>query len=389
MWGINDTQELMNTTQWLLPFVSSILARPEVHARMMEELAAHPKRETLDLMELKDHRFFECCSKPQRLDGRICGRVWSFRDITEQKRMQSEVAESHKQLLQLSRQAGMAEVATNVLHNVGNVLNSVNISASLVADSVKKSKITRLPKIAALLREHQPDLPAYLTTDPSGRQLLPYLDQLGTQLLEEQKTAIEELNSLRGNIEHIKEIVSMQQGYAKVAGVKELINLRELVEDSLRMTHDGFRRHEIEVVRELEDVPFMQLDRHKVLQVLINLIRNAKHACQDSGRKDGQMTVRLTKVNDRVQVSVTDNGIGIPAENLNRIFNHGFTTRKDGHGFGLHSGALAAKEMDGALTVKSPGAGCGATFTLDLPCPPTDEPRKSLPAPEELAAAGH
>jgi signal transduction histidine kinase len=389
MWGIGDTQELMNTRQGLLPFAQSLLAWPEALARMMEKLAAHPQSESLDLMELKDHRFFECCSKPQRLDGRICGRVWSFRDITEQKRMQHEVAESHKQLLQLSRHAGMAEVATNVLHNVGNVLNSVNISASLVADAVKQSRVTRLPKIAALLREHLPDLPAYLTIDPGGRELLPYLDQLAARLLEEQKAAIDELRSLQANIEHIKEIVAMQQGYAKVAGVNEFIHLRELVEDSLRMTEDGFRRHEIGVVRELEDVPLMQLDRHKVLQVLVNLIRNAKRACQDSSCKDRQMTVRLTKDNDRVKVSVTDNGIGIPAENLTRIFHHGFTTRKDGHGFGLHSGALAAKEMDGSLTVQSEGAGCGATFTLELPCPANDEPVKALPSQENLAAAGH
>jgi signal transduction histidine kinase len=123
--------------------------------------------------------------------------------------------------------------------------------------------------------------------------------------------------------------------------------------------------------------------------VLVNLIRNAKRACQDSSCKDRQMTVRLTKDNDRVKVSVTDNGIGIPAENLTRIFHHGFTTRKDGHGFGLHSGALAAKEMDGSLTVQSEGAGCGATFTLELPCRANDEPVKALPSQENLAAAGH
>ena len=69
-------------------------------------------------------------------------------------------------------------------------------------------------------------------------------------------------------------------------------------------------------------------------------------------------------------ISVADNGIGIPAENLTRIFAHGFTTRKHGHGFGLHSSALAASEMGGALRVQSDGHGCGATFTIELPLSP-------------------
>ena len=68
-----------------------------------------------------------------------------------------------------------------------------------------------------------------------------------------------------------------------------------------------------------------------------------------------------------MKISYIDNGIGIPADNLTRIFGHGFTTRKEGHGFGLHSGALAAKELGGALTVESDGPGKGATFTLEFP----------------------
>jgi signal transduction histidine kinase len=175
------------------------------------------------------------------------------------------------------------------------------------------------------------------------------------------------------NIEHIKEIVAMQQSYAKVSGVKEIINLRDLVEDSLRMSVEALSRHKVEMVRQYEEIPLVNVDRHKVLQVLVNLIRNAKHACQDSQRADRRVTVRLTNGEGRVKLSVVDNGVGIQPENLNRIFNHGFTTRKDGHGFGLHSGALAAKEMGGSLAAHSDGPGCGAIFTLELPCPPIHE----------------
>jgi signal transduction histidine kinase len=70
---------------------------------------------------------------------------------------------------------------------------------------------------------------------------------------------------------------------------------------------------------------------------------------------------------DYVRIVVADNGVGIPKENLTRIFNHGFTTRKEGNGFGLHSGVLAAKEMGGRLVAAGEGTGHGATFTLKLP----------------------
>jgi signal transduction histidine kinase len=301
-------------------------------------------------------------------DGQIIGTFGISKDITAIKEAEAKLDQVHKQLLETSRQAGMAEIATNILHNVGNVLNSVNVSASLVVDSAKKSKAANLGKVVAMLREHEHDLGAFITSDPKGKQLPIYLAQLSDHLLADQKATVEELDSLLKNIEHIKDIVSVQQDYARVSGITELINIGELVEDSLRMNVGTLDRHRVEVVREFEDVPLINIDKHKVLQILVNLIRNAKHACQDSTRTDKRLTVRVTDGDGRIKISVIDNGIGIPPENLTRIFNHGFTTRKGGHGFGLHTGALAAKEMGGTLTVHSDGPGQGATFTLELPC---------------------
>jgi signal transduction histidine kinase len=177
---------------------------------------------------------------------------------------------------------------------------------------------------------------------------------------------------LRQNVEHIKEIVAMQQNYATFGGVKEMINVVSLVEDSMRMHEAGLNRHDVKVIRELENVPPLNVEKHKILQILVNLLRNAKHACQDSNRADKRLTVRVANGDGRVKISIIDNGIGISPEILTRIFNHGFTTRKDGHGFGLHSGALAAKEMGGSLSVHSDGPGQGAAFTLELPCPKED-----------------
>jgi PAS domain S-box-containing protein len=295
--------------------------------------------------------------------------VGIFRDITERKRAQAELENVHQQLLEASRRAGMAEIATSVLHNVGNVLNSVNVSTSLVVASVKKSRTSSLARVVALLQEHAQDLGEFITHNSRGKHLPAHLAQLSEHLLAEQKTNARELDSLRRNVDHIKEIVAMQQNYATFGGVKEMVNVANLVEDSLRMNAGALSRHEVEVIREFETVPLLNVEKHKILQILVNLLRNAKYACDDSERADKRLTVRVVNGDGRIKVSVIDNGVGIPPENLTRIFNHGFTTRKDGHGFGLHSSALAAKEMGGSLTVRSDGVGQGAAFTLELPCP--------------------
>jgi signal transduction histidine kinase len=265
----------------------------------------------------------------------------------------------------------MAEVATSVLHNVGNVLNSVNISASVVADKLKESKAANIARVADLMREHAADLGEFMTQDPRGRQLPEYIAQLAGYLSSEQTALLNEMESLRKHIEHIKDIVAMQQNYAKVSGVTETVKVADLVEDALSMNAGALVRHDVQLIREYNpQVPEITVEKHKVLQILVNLIRNAKYACDDSKKKEKHLTVRVSNGDDRVRIAIIDNGVGIPAENITRIFNHGFTTRQSGHGFGLHSGALAAKEMGGALLVYSDGPDKGATFTLELPLKP-------------------
>ena len=289
-------------------------------------------------------------------------------DITEQKQAEQELERLHKRLLETSRQAGMAEVATGVLHNVGNVLNSVNVSATLVCDRVRQSRLPGLTKTAGLLREQADDLGSFLTTDARGKMLPTYVSTLAEHLTEEHTEMLKELESLTKNIEHIKDIVAMQQSYAKVSGMVEFLPMAELVEDALQFNAAAFARHGVQVVRDFKEVPPVAVDKHKVLQVLVNLMHNAKYAMDEAGQPEKRLVLSIgMNGNDRVKIAVKDNGVGIKPENLTRIFSHGFTTKKNGHGFGLHSGALAAKEMGGSLTAHSDGPGRGATFTLELP----------------------
>jgi C4-dicarboxylate-specific signal transduction histidine kinase len=288
-------------------------------------------------------------------------------EIAHRQRMETEVEQAHAQLVTASRQAGMAEVATSVLHNVGNVLNSVNVSTHLLNEKVKASKMGSLGRVAHLLQENSNRLAEFLAQEP-GRQLPQYLADLSVHLCAEQASLLKEIESLGKNIDHIKLIVAAQQNYARIFGVAESVYLPDLVEDALRMNEESLARHQVQVVRDYAaGLPRITMDKHKALQVITNLIRNAKNACDDSTQPVRRLTVRVGQEEGRIKVSVSDNGVGIAEENITRIFSHGFTTRKDGHGFGLHSGAISAQEMGGKLTATSDGLGRGATFTLELP----------------------
>jgi signal transduction histidine kinase len=289
-------------------------------------------------------------------------------EIAERKRAEEELQQAQKQLMDASRQAGMAEVATGVLHNVGNVLNSVNVSATLIAERLGQSRTANLARAAAMLRDKNGQLADFLANDPKGKLLPAYIADLSQHLENERLEARAEIELLTRNIEHIKDIVAMQQTYARVSGLSEVLPVESLLEDALQLNIDSFNRHHIAVVREFDKVPPVTVDKHKALQILVNLLRNAKNAMEESGETARRLTLKTRRLNDgTVSISVVDTGVGIAPENLTRIFSHGFTTRKDGHGFGLHSAALAAQQMGGRLRAESEGPGHGAAFILELP----------------------
>ncbi len=300
-------------------------------------------------------------------------------EVEERTRMQREAEKTHKEMLIVSRQAGMSDVATGVLHNVGNVLNSVNVSANLVASHLQELKINRLNDAVRLLQQNSSDLGNFITNDSRGKQLPNFLMQLGKYLSNEQGLLLQEMDFVKTKIEHIKQIVATQQDYGRVSGVAEKVRVIDLVEDLLRIHKADLEEHGVNIQREYQpNLPEISVDKHKVLQILLNLTSNAKHACMDSGREKRLVTVRVSNGDDRIRVAVGDNGVGISAENIKKIFNHGFTTRKKGgHGFGLHSGALAARELGGALLAHSDGPDKGSTFTLELPLKPRHQTYES------------
>ena len=343
-----------------------LTARAHIGSRDEIEQLAHAFNGMADMIL---HRDQELSEGKRNLELRVTERTQELRaQIIAKDAALAELAEAQKGLIDLSRISGMAEVATGVLHNVGNVLNSVNVSATIVGDHLRELRIGQFGELVSVLEDHRDELSDFLTSDPRGQRVLPYMGSLARHMEQERGQLGKEVASLAQHISHIKGIVAMQQTYARSSGVYEKIALTDLIEDALSITRLTMERHGVALSIASEDLPPITTDRHKVLQILLNLMRNAKDAVKESGTKHRQIAIRMTRVSEeRIAICVVDNGIGIPQANLVRIFSHGFTTKRDGHGFGLHSSALAARQLGGSITAESQGANAGAMFTLELP----------------------
>lgn len=288
---------------------------------------------------------------------------------TELDRMMDKLAQSRSQLAKTARLAGMSEIATGVLHNVGNVLNSVNVSASVVGHKVRGMPVGDLEQMNAILQENAADLASFVRDDPRGKHLLPFVAELASGLRRERDGVLAELTGLERGIEHIVELVRSQQTYAGAKGAFEATDLAKQVDQALEICRQSYGwSDDVEVVREYGDVGSVWVDRNKLMEILVNLIQNARQAMDEYGPEVKRLTLRVREVDgEQVRVEVQDSGKGIAPENLARVFQHGFTTRDEGHGFGLHTAANAATEMDGHLDCTSEGAGHGALFHLTLP----------------------
>ena len=305
----------------------------------------------------------------ETLEHRVVERTRELQNqIAARERAHRELEEAQRRLMQLSREAGMAEVATGVLHNVGNVLTSINISANILRDSITNSnRLALLKQATDLMRAQGEALPRFLADDPRGRLVPSLIIEVVDQIIANNDGSAKEVTHLLENVDHIKQIVATQQNYAKSGGVIQNISPSELFEEAARIAKASVNRHGIALVRDFPDVTKIETDRHQVLQILINFITNAIKAVKPRPAGERSISLRLEKISDHIHFIVEDNGVGIPAENMQKIFRHGFTTRKDGHGFGLHSGALAARSLGGRLHVRSEGVDRGARFSLELP----------------------
>lgn len=320
------------------------------------------------------------------LERRVAERTVQLRKSNARLRREVRAkARLQQQFLAVSREMGQAEIATGVLHNVGNVLNSLNVAAAVAQRKVEGLRLEGLSRLGETLTAEQDRLAEFLADGEKGRQLPAYVAALARHLRKEQRDALEEFRRLGENIEHVKRVIAQQQDYARKGALTETADLASLADEVLALSLA--EHHGIEIERRYEDVGTVQTDKHRVLQILINLVNNAKQSLQEMPFGERRLGVRIDEAPDagdggRVRIEVEDNGQGIEADNLTRVFAYGFTTRADGHGFGLHASANTARELGGSLGCRSDGRGKGATFTLELPREPAE------PAETVESAAG-
>jgi len=294
-------------------------------------------------------------------NGEYRGIMASFTDVTE-------LEEKNNELVKMSRSAGMAEIATNVLHNIGNILNNVNVSATNIHNTLSQSKLLKLHEVAEMIKEHEKDISTFLSEDPKGKHIPIYITKTTKILLDEHKEITETIQSLRNNIEHIKTAIRLQQNYAKTQTCEEITSIREIVEDAIKINKTVLEYQKIDVIREFGDIDYVNIDRSRILQVIANLIKNAADAVKGSDVKQKHIAIKCDKSEEnQLRIEIVDNGTGIAPENITKIFQHGYTTKAEGHGFGLHGSAISAKEMGGTLVANSEGKGLGASFMLTLP----------------------
>ncbi|MAX23537.1 MAG: hypothetical protein CMJ19_03445 [Phycisphaeraceae bacterium] len=291
-----------------------------------------------------------------------------FHKKTQLQRSQNQLDQLKNQFDHAARLAGVTEMATGILHNVGNVLNGVNVSVSQLNQSLRDSRLDALGNIVDLMQQQGENLPHFISDDQRGKNLVEALAQLDQIRQEEAQFLITELSELSSGVHHMRNIIDMQQSSAKQVHQHEAFNVSEVIDDAARLYTNALERLNIQLIMQCDDTLLAQTDRPSVMHILVNLVSNARNAIAEA-KHDGprQITITSALVSNWVQIQVTDTGSGIAKEHLNLLFDYGFTTRQAGHGFGLHHSINAAREIGGTLTASSQGLGTGATFTLRLP----------------------
>ncbi|MFN0206680.1 MAG: CHASE4 domain-containing protein [Planctomycetota bacterium] len=272
-------------------------------------------------------------------------------------------------IVETARTAGKSEIATGILHNVGNLLNSVNISASVLSEKVNGLRTSDLEKLADVLRQNANDVAGFIEKDPRGKHVQPVLSALSQHLGSQKTVMAQELGSLTNAIECIRELVKSQQSFAVHASFEEPSSIPKEIEKAVQLTdRAGGKDRDLKLTYQFADVPDVIVDKFRILEILVNVIQNARQAMDMAEGNPKNLTIAVSMLEgDRMRITITDTGVGISNENLCKIFNLGFTTKPQGHGFGLHSAANSATEMGGSLTATSEGPGKGATFKLEFP----------------------
>ncbi len=282
--------------------------------------------------------------------------------------------EEKKKQVQQAYNAGIVEHAISVLHNIGNAITPLAVRLQKLHQNKVESQFSSyLQQLCSLLEQHQSDLEDFFCSS-RGQQFLPFLKQL-TQTSDQQKEdELKSMDVMAHQLDHITEIIALQQKYATQQSNTEEIQISQVIDDAMEMMKPAFDKRNIIVLEEVQpELPRIQNDPNKLVQIFMNLFKNSIESidqCLRAPKEGYQGTVRVgvgTVGVDQLHIYVKDNGQGAEPESLKRAFEFGYSTKKRGSGFGLHDCANFIRFHKGTVELTSEGIGKGATITFTLP----------------------
>jgi PAS domain S-box-containing protein len=318
--------ELVDTRDWEKVFehVRSKVLHPEPFTARLQELYADPEKEGVDIVELRDGRIIERYSRPQRLGDAIVGRVWSYRDVTVERRAQAE----RERLLREAQEA--IRVRDDFLS---------------IASHELKTPLTPLKLHLQVLKQRV----------ASGRPISP----------QHVEKALAQVARLSGLINDLLDTSRIQAGRLELK--HEPVSLRELTREVLADLRPVNAEHTLEY-EEPDEALVIEGDRGRLTQVLVNLLENALKYSPTGG----SIRVRVERDGARALVSVSDAGIGIPPDQKAHLFERFFRARNapisgfGGLGLGLYICRDIIERHGGRIWVESE-VGRGSTFHFTLP----------------------
>ncbi len=303
-------------------------------------------------------------------EGNLQGTICIARDITGKKEAEEQLDSAQKEMIKNAHNAGMADIATGTLHNVKNIITSVQTTANYVYRLLGSSKVAGYRKANAVLRNNIDRISDFVSNDPKADPLMKYYLHFEDAIVKEQETVKENVKRLLELTENITKVISAQQSYAGSCSMNEYYDLAKIVDDAITMQMGTIRSYEIKIEKEISDIQQVRVQKTKLVHIIVNLLKNARDALLDNPEDRRNVRISIESDDDSAYIKIGDNGLGIAPDNLSQIFNHGFTTKRDGHGFGLHSSASYMAEMGGKMSVESEGLGKGTTFILTFPIDP-------------------
>lgn len=276
-----------------------------------------------------------------------------------------QIKEEQKKNLELAHEAGMAEIAGEIIHNIGNILSALFIYIQKIEKQVALTCEFKFDQVKSLITPYNDDLYEFFQKDQKGKKLSQYIwTHIG-----ETKDRMEVIATNIKKIEDLSKVISnilrAQRMYAQTGVFVDKYKIYDIVLSSIEVLQLKITSYNVVIENHVDSKLEINVERSKLINILVNIIKNALEACENSEQRHISISTQLDS--NSVSLIVKDTGVGIEKDMLEKIFNHGVTTKKNGNGFGLHSCANLTKELKGSLVAQSEGIGKGASFVLRIP----------------------